>query len=85
MDFEDINKDKEQIKHNINNNVYSDFHLFRPYSAYKSLIDFLLSDKLDIVENYEFFSSIKSCNYIIYILGLILLFVIIYILIRLYR
>ena len=85
LDFEDINKDKEQIKHNINNNVYSDFHLFRPYSAYKSLIDFLLSDKLDIVENYEFFSSIKSCNYIIYILGLILLFVIIYILIRLYR
>ena len=43
LDRNDISKTNiQKIKENIKNNIYSDFHLLRPYSIYKNILDFLL-------------------------------------------
>jgi hypothetical protein len=41
-DINYIRNNKEQIKENINNGVYSDFHLPKPYSKYKDIFNYLL-------------------------------------------
>ena len=50
-DIEHIINNKEQTKNNINNGLYSDFHLPKPFIKYKKILEYLLNnDYLNIKE-----------------------------------
>ena len=38
------NNDEEELKNNINNGLYSDFHLPKPFIKYKKILEYLLSN-----------------------------------------
>jgi hypothetical protein len=56
-DTENINKNKDNILSEVNNNVYSDYHLPRPWNQYKDFILFFLQniltkDSINDIQNY---------------------------------
>jgi hypothetical protein len=68
-DINYITNNKEQIKEKINNGVYSDFHLPRPYSKHNCIFDYLFVNTTQIID-YKFTDDdiiitdkyLKFCN-----------------------